>query len=263
MACGREEIDEGPVCGDGIVEEGEVCDNGLNEGRYEGCEPGCAALAPRCGDAVIDDGESCDDGANDGTYDGCRYDCAARAGYCGDAEVTGPERCDDGINDDSYGSCTSDCLDSAGRCGDGEIDGPEQCDDGYNDGNCGSCLEDCSGPALSTFLVEVTVLASTGAYGFPADFYPDLYIEVFDLDDRLLYRSLVVDDQDPPVTFAIEGVQVSGEDLLVQVWDADGGAFGDSDDMGSVIIDTFDAVGQADRRGTDISWLVDTRECGP
>ena len=64
----------GAVCGDGAVEGDEACDDGVNDGSYGGCEPGCAALAPRCGDAAINGPEACDDGnAVDG--DGCNVNC--------------------------------------------------------------------------------------------------------------------------------------------------------------------------------------------
>ncbi len=55
------------VCGDGVLRGAEVCDDGVNDGAYGGCEPGCAAFAPRCGDGVrqASEGELCD-GADTG-----------------------------------------------------------------------------------------------------------------------------------------------------------------------------------------------------
>ncbi|MBZ5714392.1 DUF4215 domain-containing protein [Nannocystis pusilla] len=60
-------------CGDGFVRAGaEVCDDKINDNSYEGCAPGCSALAPRCGDSVLQaaEGELCDDG-NQTAGDGC------------------------------------------------------------------------------------------------------------------------------------------------------------------------------------------------
>lgn len=62
-------------CGDGFVHAGvEVCDDGLNDGSYNGCVPGCMALASHCGDGVTDAVETCDDG-NSSITDGCFPDC--------------------------------------------------------------------------------------------------------------------------------------------------------------------------------------------
>ncbi|MBK8266274.1 MAG: DUF4215 domain-containing protein [Nannocystis sp.] len=50
-------------CGDGQVYAGvEACDDAVNDGAYDGCNPGCEELGPRCGDGVLqEDKESCDD----------------------------------------------------------------------------------------------------------------------------------------------------------------------------------------------------------
>jgi cysteine-rich repeat protein len=63
-------------CGDGFLHAGvEVCDDKVNDGAYNGCMPGCAALGPRCGDGVVQDGlEECDDG-NLTPGDGCDAMC--------------------------------------------------------------------------------------------------------------------------------------------------------------------------------------------
>lgn len=73
------------LCGNGSIDLGEVCDDGLNDGAYEGCNPGCQAFGPRCGDGMIqsDAGEACDDGNRLGG-DLCSSDCTA---------VTSPEEC--------------------------------------------------------------------------------------------------------------------------------------------------------------------------
>ena len=63
-------------CGDGFVHAGvEVCDDAVNDGKYDGCMPGCAELGPRCGDGVLQaEFEECDDG-NLAPGDGCDAAC--------------------------------------------------------------------------------------------------------------------------------------------------------------------------------------------
>jgi fibro-slime domain-containing protein len=101
-------------CGDGIVASDEVCDDGVNDGSYNGCEPGCQAFGPRCGDGEIqaEHGEACDDGLfNLGQYGGCNPDCTIGP-YCGDG-VRQPahEECDGGPENGTPDSfCEEDCT---------------------------------------------------------------------------------------------------------------------------------------------------------
>jgi len=132
-----------PTCGNSDLEGFEVCDDGVNDGSYEGCMPGCLALAPHCGDRVTTDGEVCDDGVNDGAYAGCLPGCLVRAPHCGDLETTDDEVCDDGVNDGAYGGCLPGCLARAPHCGDLATTDDEVCDDGVNDGTYGGCLPGC------------------------------------------------------------------------------------------------------------------------
>ena len=62
------------ICGDKIVTADEVCDDGVNDGRYNGCMPGCQARGPYCGDGKIQSGEICDDG-NTRNGDSCLANC--------------------------------------------------------------------------------------------------------------------------------------------------------------------------------------------
>jgi hypothetical protein len=247
-------------CGDGVLGAAEACDDGVNDGAYGGCLPGCGGRAAFCGDGAVDEGEACDDGINDGAWGSCAPDCAAEAGRCGDGEVGGPELCDDGVNDGRYGGCEAGCLESAERCGDGEINGPEGCDDGFNDGRCGSCTEDCAEAVTAPFLTRITVRAAEG-FGFPTDLQPDLYLEVYDAEGALLAVTLTVTDTNPPVEFAFDGLRADEGALRVVVWDEDGGAFGDPDQLGVFRFDPAGGGGSASDGGTRISWTVASLVC--
>lgn len=98
-----------PICGDGIVTRFEACDDGINDGRYNGCMPGCLLLGPRCGDGVVQAAEEqCDAPPNTGGYNGCNADCTLGP-HCGDGIVQMPfEECDDG-NDNNTDGCTNVC----------------------------------------------------------------------------------------------------------------------------------------------------------
>ena len=86
-------------CGDGYLWAGkEVCDDGFNDGEYNGCSPGCKALAPtRCGDGKVQEQfEHCDGNTNlmgVGCTPGCLYDfssvpqmsCAMTCSWAGPA----------------------------------------------------------------------------------------------------------------------------------------------------------------------------------
>jgi hypothetical protein len=231
-----------PACGNGVVDQGEACDDGVNDGAYEGCAPDCSERTGWCGDGEVTDGETCDDGVNDGSYGGCLYDCTGGAGACGDGIVNGPEVCDDGVNDGSYNGCEAGCVGVAPACGDGIVNGPESCDDGINDGTCGSCAEDCLTAGFGSFLTQVVVRAAPDAGLFDT---PDFYVEVYDQNDILLARTMFVEDMAAPVVIPIEGVEVFGELLTIDVWDADGLGFGDDDPMGTVTIDTTVRDGSA------------------
>lgn len=85
-----------PTCGDGVIDEdeGEECDNGNANADDAGCTTACKLAT--CGDGLVQSGkEQCDDGVNDGAYDGCLKGCAALAPHCGDGIVdAGVEECD-------------------------------------------------------------------------------------------------------------------------------------------------------------------------
>ncbi len=261
IACTSEPAPFDPACGDGTLHFGELCDDGVNDGAYGGCEPGCRGRAPFCGDGEVDEAnEGCDDGVNDGAWGSCAADCSGPAGFCGDGEVNGPEVCDDGENGGGYGGCRAGCLATGPRCGDGAVNGPEVCDDGVNDGVCGSCASDCLAAATAPHLVELTVRAVPDAYGRPID-TPDLYVEISDARGALVYVSEVVEDRDVPVTFTIDGLRVDGETWTLQVWDEDGGAFGDDDDLSSVPLDTTEVDGSAARGGARVTWVIEERTC--
>jgi hypothetical protein len=217
--------------------------------------------APYCGDAEVDEVEACDDGVNDGAWGSCAPGCAEVGPRCGDGEVNGPEACDDGVNDGGYGGCRAGCLKSAPFCGDGAVNGPESCDDGVNDGRCGSCLEDCSDFGRGRFLVEVSVRSIGGDYGGILD-TPDLFVEILDESGSVLFVTATFDDRQPTVTFTVDDVRVdSGQPLIARVWDEDGGAFGDDDYMGDVVIDTTLDDGSAANAGTRVAWVVRLLPC--
>ncbi len=48
-------------CGNALPDAGETCDDGFNDGRYNGCMPGCMTRGPHCGDGILDPLEACDD----------------------------------------------------------------------------------------------------------------------------------------------------------------------------------------------------------
>lgn len=248
-------------CGDGIVDQGEACDDGVNDGSYGGCNASCGARAAYCGDGTVSDGETCDDGVNDGSWGGCGYDCKTDGGTCGDGIVSGPELCDDGVNDGSYNGCGEGCRQYAAFCGDGMINGPEGCDDGINDDVCGSCTSDCLYDAVGTFLTQV-VVRETGSDEELTEWDLDLYVVILDENGNLLAETAYVDDTNAPVVFdLVDPIPVEGEMLTIEVWDADSGAFGDDDDMGSVVADTSILSGSERDGDLRVEWTVDERTC--
>jgi hypothetical protein len=250
-------------CGDGYVEGEEVCDDGFNDGRYGHCAEGCVDWGPRCGDGVIGGPEVCDDGVNDGTYGSCAHDCSFAMGWCGDGAVNGPEVCDDGVNDGGYGGCASDCLALGPHCGDGRRHSSEVCDDGINDGSCGSCATDCQDYGTGLFLTMLRVIAIPDTYGYPADFWPDMFLEVTDLAGGEVYVSGVVNNTDPPVTWNVPEVPVEEELLYVHAWDDDGGFFLGADDLGEVQIDTSEGAGRVSAGGLTLDFTVQELSCAP
>jgi len=101
-----------PVCGNGVEEPGESCDD-----RNRDDDDGCNSLCQNeyCGDRIVQGGllnEACDDGVNDGRYEGCRPGCQARGPYCGDGTPDPGEACDDG-NPVDTDACANDCTANA------------------------------------------------------------------------------------------------------------------------------------------------------
>jgi fibro-slime domain-containing protein len=100
------------TCGDMMRASNEVCDDGVNNGSYNGCQPGCLALGPHCGDALPQAPEACDNGVNTGgAYGVCGPGCTL-GGSCGDGIRQAPdEQCDDGENNGTPNSlCSADCF---------------------------------------------------------------------------------------------------------------------------------------------------------
>jgi cysteine-rich repeat protein len=249
------------VCGDGYLDEGEVCDDGVNDGAYGGCATDCLSRAAHCGDGILNGIEACDDGVNHGAYGSCTYDCSSSMGYCGDGLLSGPELCDDGANDNSYDGCDTDCLALGPRCGDGLANGPEFCDDGINDGSCGSCTADCSDYGSGTFLTELRVTSIPDAWGYPVDFWPDMFLEVTDTAGLEVWVSDPRTDTNPPVTFDVPEIPVEDELLYVHVWDDDGGAFLGADDLGEVTIDTSQRSGTVTAGDLTVRFTVEELSC--
>ena len=207
----------------------------------------------------LDDNEVCDDSVNDG-YGGCLPGCSARAAHCGDGQPNGPEVCDDGVNDGSYGGCEADCLTRGPYCGDADINGPETCDDGVNDDACESCRPDCLEVGSADFLMQVDVTSVPDAYGWPGDYWPDIFIVIYDAGGNELWVSDSVVDTYPPVSFA-PGLIVDGEEWTIEVYDEDGGVFLDADDLGSVEIDTSQGFGDITILDLSVSFSVQRLLC--
>lgn len=251
------------TCGDGFVDPGETCDDGTNDGRYGGCAADCLSQGPYCGDGKLDGPEQCDDGVNDGAYGSCVHDCTASMGRCGDGFRNGPEVCDDGINDGGYNSCSSDCLAKGPTCGDGTLNGPEVCDDGVNDGSCGSCASDCADFGTGWFLTTLYVDSIPDAYGWPGDYWPDVFVEVLDGTGQVIWASDVIYNEDPPLTFRLPELEVGDESLTVHVWDDDGGVFLDADDLGQVTFDTRNLTGTEAEGDLQVRFTVEVLTCVP
>jgi len=139
------------VCGNGQIEVGEACDDGVNDGSYNGCEPGCTEKGPHCGDGKPQKPEQCDDGINDGSYDGCEPGCEESGPYCGDGKVQENEVCDLGSENNNDYECTEQCDKAPEWCGDNEIqvNQGEKCEgaEGIADLKCATkqCTYDFSG----------------------------------------------------------------------------------------------------------------------
>lgn len=81
-------------CGDGVVQVDEECDEGAANADDGACTSHCKDAT--CGDGLVHAGvEVCDDEVNDGSYNGCQPGCTDFAAYCGDGVVQGPEKCDE------------------------------------------------------------------------------------------------------------------------------------------------------------------------
>jgi hypothetical protein len=82
-------------------------------------------------------------------------------------------------------------------------------------------------------LTNVDVLSIPNNWGWPGDLDPDIYINIFDPSSTLIYTSATIQDQNPPVSFAIPNIQLSAGTYTIEVWDEDGAVFGADDDLGS------------------------------
>ena len=75
-----------------------MCDDTVNDGAYDGCNPGCAALGPHCGDAAVQGPERCDGGTGYANIacTGCNFDFSAITQlYCfGTCSYAGADGCD-------------------------------------------------------------------------------------------------------------------------------------------------------------------------
>jgi PKD repeat protein len=106
------------------------------------------------------------------------------------------------------------------------------------------------------YLTEVQVLGVPNNWGWPGDLNPDIYVELWDATPTLVYTSGTVQDQDPPVTFAIPNILLANETYTVHVWDEDGGVFGADDDLGSTTFAGHGGSGAASTGSTSIAYTI-------
>lgn len=106
------------------------------------------------------------------------------------------------------------------------------------------------------YLTEIQVLGVPNSWGAPADLNPDMYIKLYDGSMNLVYTSAVVNNQQPPVTYAIPNILLANETYTVHVWDEDGGLFGADDDLGSTTFLGHSASGSSTTGSTSISYTI-------
>ena len=106
------------------------------------------------------------------------------------------------------------------------------------------------------FLTEVQVLSIPNNWGWPGDLNPDIYVEVIDTSGTILYTSGTINDQDPPVTFAIPNLPMDAMNYTVHVWDEDGGIFGADDDLGTTDFYGQGPSGSSTTGSTSISYNI-------
>lgn len=110
----------------------------------------------------------------------------------------------------------------------------------------------------SYFLTEVQVLGIPNNWGWPGDLNPDIYVELYDGGMNLIHTTATVNDQDPPVTFAMPNIPLADETYTVHVWDEDGGIFGADDDLGSTTFAGHGTSGSSTSGSTSISYTIST-----
>ena len=72
-----------------------------------------------------------------------------------------------------------------------------------------------------SYLNNVTVLGTSCSDYSGA---PDLYVMVKDLNDNTIYKSIVVSNTNPPVSFILPNVQINhNQNYILQIWDEDTG----------------------------------------
>jgi hypothetical protein len=110
------------------------------------------------------------------------------------------------------------------------------------------------------YLTEVQVLGVPNSWGWPGDLNPDIYINVVN-GSGTVYTSAVVDNTQPPLTFAIPNLLLTNETYTVEVWDEDGGLFGSDDDLGSSTFDGHGVSGNSTSGSTSIAYTI--QQVGP
>lgn len=154
VACGDEDISEGPYCGNGIVDTEEECDDGNNIDG-DGCSADCRIEREPDACEGAADGEACDEGkvCLDGAciVPGClsNEDCEVSENVCiGDSvcdlasfecvegEILVGEECGEASVCNDEGACV------VSICGNGQLEFGESCDDGNADAGDG-CSSRC------------------------------------------------------------------------------------------------------------------------